>query len=129
MAQDRPPIDDILRTVRAYIDEIVPKLEGEARYHGQVSSYLLDMAERELLLGKDFDAKEQASLSRFMGRDGTLPELTEALSAGIRRGDYDNRWDELLAILLEGVVDKVRIVKPNHLDPMHRSAEAAAAAR
>ena len=48
MSQDRPSINDILLTVQKFLDDTGPKLSGEAKYHAQVSSYLLGICEREL---------------------------------------------------------------------------------
>jgi hypothetical protein len=125
MSQDRPSINDILLTVQKFLDDNGPKLTGEAKYHAQVSSYLLGICERELRLADGFDAVERDRLARFLGRDGGLAELTDGLCADIRSGALDARWDETLDLVLRSTIDKVRIVRPGHLDPMHRAAPAA----
>ena len=122
MAQYRPSLDDLLRTIQAFVDGLIPTLDGEPRYHAQVSSYLLGIGERELRLAQQYDAQELEELRAFLGEDGGLPELTEKLCTGIRAGNYDNRWDEVMNLVLDQVVRNVRIVKPSHLDPMHREA-------
>ena len=122
MSQDRPSINDILLTVKKFLDDIGPKLEGEAKYHAQVSSYLLGISEREISLKTGFDAAEQARISAFLGRDSSLTELTQALCDDIRAGRLDDRWDETLDLVLANTIDKVKIVRPGVLDPMHRDA-------
>ncbi len=127
MAQYRPTLDDLLRTIQAFVDSLIPNLDGEPRYHAQVSSYLLGIGERELRLSEQYDAQELEELHAFLGEDGALPELTEKLCAGIRAGAYDNRWDEVMDLVLAQVIRKLRIVRPDHLDPMHREPDAASA--
>jgi hypothetical protein len=120
MSQDRPSINDILLTVKQFLDNLGPKLEGESKYHAQVSSYLLGICERELRLAVGFDADERGHLSAFLGSDGSLGELTATLCENIRSGKYDARWDEVLDLVLAQTIDKVKIVRPGHLAPMHR---------
>jgi hypothetical protein len=123
MSQDRPSINDILLTVKTFLDDLGPKLDGEAKYHAQVSSYLLGICEREIRLSAGYDAAEQARLSAFLQEEGPLDDLTAKLCAGIRAGKFDDRWDATLELVLAQTIDKVRIVKPGHLDAMHRDPE------
>lgn len=120
MSQDRPSINDILLTVKKFLDDTGPKLEGEAKYHAQVSSYLLSICERELRLAGDFDRKEAAQLSAFLGAEAPLAAMTAEFCANIRAGKYDGNWDETLQLVLQQTIDKVKVVKPGHLAPMHR---------
>ena len=120
MSQDRPSINDILLTVQKFLDDTGPKLQGEAKYHAQVSSYLLGICERELRLAGDFDRKEAAQLSEFLGSRKPLADMTGELCENIRAGKYDNNWDRVLNMVLKQTIDKVKVVKPGHLAPMHR---------
>lgn len=123
MSQDRPSINDILLTVQKFLDDTGPKLSGEAKYHAQVSSYLLGICERELRLAGDFDRREAAALSEFLGSAKPLSAMTGELCESIRAGKYDGDWDRVLNMVLEQTIDKVRVVKPGHLAPMHRDAQ------
>ena len=120
MSQDRPSINDILLTVQKFLDDTGPKLQGEAKYHAQVSSYLLGICERELRLAGDFDRKEAAQLTDFLGSNKPLDTMTGALCENIRAGKYDKDWDRVLNMVLEQTIDKVKVVKPGHLAPVHR---------
>jgi hypothetical protein len=123
MSQDRPSINDILLTVQKFLDDAGPKLEGEAKYHAQVSSYLLGICERELRLAGDFDREEAAALTAFLGHSGSLPDMTAEFCRNIRAGKYDGDWDRVLSMVLKQTIDKVKVVRPGHLAPMHRDAE------
>ena len=119
MSQDRPVATELLRTVREFVDSMRPKLAGEDQYHAIVASYLLSIVERELGLAPAFDQQEHRELADFTGCAAPLPELLRMLCEGIRAGRYDDRFDELLALVLEQTANKVRIVRPDHLDPSH----------
>ena len=123
MSQDRPSINDILLTVQKFLDDTGPKLEGEAKYHAQVSSYLLGICERELRLAGDFDRKEAAELTAFLGKSASLPDMTAEFCRNIRAGEYDGEWDKVLDLVLGQTIDKVKVVRPGHLAPMHRDAQ------
>ncbi len=120
MSQDRPSINDLLLTVQKFLDDTGPTLSGEAKYHAQVSSYLLGICERELRLAGDFDRKEAGALQAFLKSDAPLSEATEMLCKNIRAGQYDGNWDALLDLVLTQTIDKVKVVRPGHLAPMHR---------
>jgi len=124
MSQDNPSIPELLRTVREFIDEVTPKLEGQDRYHALCTSYLVSIVERELASGAAIDRAEQVALADFTGRDEPLPTGYAALAREIRAGHHDARWDALAALLFEHVTNKVRVSKPDHLHPMHHARDA-----
>jgi hypothetical protein len=125
MSQDNPPLSEILRTVREFIDEITPRLDGQDRYHGLCASHLLAIAGRELDDGPAIDAAEAAALSAFGVTAAPLPAAWAGLGREIRAGRLDARWDELTALLLAHTVDRVRVSRPDQLHPMHRAGGAA----
>jgi Domain of unknown function (DUF6285) len=120
VSQDRPAAVELLRTVREFVDSVRPKLAGEDQYHAVVAAYVLGIVERELEMAPGFDQRERRELADFTGCAAPLAELPRMLCEGIRDGRYDDRFDELLALLLEHTANKVRIVRPDHLDPSHR---------
>ena len=125
MSQDRPDLADLLATVQDFIDRITPKLEGEDRYHAQVSAYLLAICGREVQLGAPIAAAEQPRLTAFLGHDGAWPDLLRELSREIRAGGCDARWDGTLDLVLRQIIDKVSVVRPDHLAQEHRSGHGA----
>ena len=120
MTQDRPDIGDLLSTVQTFVERITPKLAGEDRYHAQVAAYLLSICGREIAVPSGAAEIERRMIADFLGRDGDLPELTQALSAEVRSGACDARWDDALALVLDRTVAKVTVVRPDHLAPEHR---------
>src|SRR6266700_3347836 len=106
MSQDRPSINDILLTVQKFLDDTGPKMQGEAKYHAQVSSYLLGICERELRLAGGFDREEAAELTELLGSRKPLGEMTGELCENIRAGKYDKNWDQVLNMVLEQTIDK-----------------------
>ena len=120
MSQDRPDLGDLLSTVQSFVERITPKLAGEDRYHAQVAAYLLAICGREIAVPAGAAEVERRMIADFLGRDGDLPELTQALSAEIRSGACDARWDDTLALVLDRTVAKVAVVRPDHLAAEHR---------
>jgi hypothetical protein len=116
VSQDRPVATELLRTVREFVDSMRPKLAGEDQYHAIVASYLLSIVERELRLASGFDQREHRELANLTGSEEPLPELHRVLCEGIRAGRFDDRFDELLALVLEQTANKMRVVRPDHLD-------------
>ena len=120
MTQDRPELADLLSTVQGFVERITPKLDGEDRYHAQVAAYLLGICGREIAVPTGAAEIERRMIADFLGRNGSLPELTEALSAAIRAGACDARWDDTLALMLDRTIAKVAVVRPDHLASEHR---------
>ena len=113
MDRDQPGVGEILLTVREFIDDITDRLEGIDRYHAMCASYLLAVAQREVAQGAAADAADAAALAG-------LPNAAAEFAARLRRGEFDAQWHELLPRMLEHVINKVRISKPEHLEPMHQ---------
>ncbi len=120
MTQDRPDIGDLLATVQSFVERITPKLTGEDRYHAQVAAFLLAICGREIAVPAGAAEIARRMLADFLGREGELPELTAALSAEIRAGACDARWDDTLALVLDRTIAKLAVVRPDHLAPEHR---------
>ena len=111
MNQDLPDLENLLLTIRETVDGFAGKLDGESRYHAQVASYLLSIAAREV-------AAERA--------ENPVSDRGNAhLCAEIRSGAHDQDWNKTLDLVLERVIDKVAVTRPDHLAPMHRDKEKA----
>lgn len=115
MAQDRPSASNVLDTVRAFLEGLMPTLEGEPRFHARVSIHLLEIVSREIQHGSLLDLEEQRALEALLGRHGELPALNRELAQGIRDGSLAASHDEVFAHVLRCIEAKLRIVNPRRL--------------
>ena len=116
MSQPRPALDDLLATVRQFIDELMPTLDGETRYRAQVSSFLLSICERELGAGAAHDAADRAAWETLLKTSQDDPILLkQQLCAKIRDGGFDSDFDRVLETVLARTIADVGIVRPDHL--------------
>lgn len=104
MRHYRPSTPDLIRVVGDFLEQVGPRLDSGDRYQALVCRHILGMVEREL-------AGEP------------LADLDDAaLAAAIRAGDHDADWDATFATVLDRTVQRLRITKPDHLAPEHRTA-------
>jgi len=115
MAQYQPDLNDVLRTVRAFLEDVGPRLGEGDRYQARVATFLVGVAERELASAEGADRAFEARLAGLLGVPGDVASLTGSLCEAIRSGELDRRWDETVALVLGDVVEKVKIVRPDHL--------------
>ena len=108
---DVPTTAELVEAVREFLErDVLPDAEGRVRFHGQVAVRVLAMVERELTLGP---AQAEALAERL----ATLGVASDAeLAAAIRSGDLDDRYDEVKAVVLATVEDKLRVANPGHLE-------------
>ncbi len=105
----RPTAAELVEAVRDYIDgDVRPATEGRVRFHGLVASNVLAIVQRELELGPAMAAAQVRRLGGLgVGSDADLADA-------IRSGRFDDRTDELLAVVAEAVVDKLRVANPDY---------------
>jgi len=113
----------LLSTVRRYVKGLSSKLQGGDKYDALVASYLLSICERELKMSPSLNTKEAEGLRSFLNSDGSLEDLQKTLCDGIRSGNHDGEWDELLDLILSQTVNNVSVVRPDHLADMHQAAK------
>jgi hypothetical protein len=108
---DAPDAAQLLEAVREWIDrDVIPSTEGRLRFHARVASNVLAMVEREIELGPAQADAHAARLAR-LGVDDDA-ELARA----IRDRRFDDRLEELRALLAESVADKLAVANPRYLD-------------
>ena len=116
MTQYRPTMNELLTTVREFLDDLAPLLDGETRYKAQVCAFLLSVCRRELAAGTGPDAADRTAWSRLLGgADGDAATLSRTLCAAIRAGDFDTDFDETLDAVLERTAAAAHLVRPDQV--------------
>jgi len=110
--QPRPDPENLLRTVADYLADLQGRVDGGDRHQLRVAVHLLGIAERQLRLGAEIDRREQRALASVLDMDGSLHDLNRELCRRIRAGAFDDRLDEVLAVIADGVEDQLRIAAP-----------------
>jgi len=114
---DAPSIGEMVDAVREWIaGDVVNGTEGRLRFHARVAANMLAMVERELRLGPAQAAAHRQRLKQLGVADDT------ELAAAIRAGRFDDRGEELRALLRASVVDKLLVANPGYLDGADRPA-------
>ena len=109
---DRPTTAELVEAVREFLErDVMDATTGRVQFHTRVSVNALKIVERELARG---DADRLAHEARLAALDVADDE---ELAAGIRAGEFDQRWDEVVEAVLASVVDKLEVANPTYLDP------------
>lgn len=126
--QDRPTAAELLDAVRGFLErDVVPALDGTAKFHARVAANVLAIVARELALEEGHILAEWQRLDALLG-DASLPddgvtrrsalrERTDALCARIRAGDADGGpfHAAVLAHLTATVREKLAVANPRLL--------------
>jgi hypothetical protein len=73
-----------------------------------------------LAVGGANDGNERQRLTALLEKDGSLEDLNAELSARLRAGDFDERWQDVFAHLRQSAVERLSVVNPDHLRPEDR---------
>lgn len=106
---DAPSAGVLIEAVRSYLaDDLMPRSSGADRWTLRVAANALAIAAREVELGAEHRAAHRERLARF----GATTDAE--LSALIRSGTLDDRWDEVRAAVAATVDDKLDVASPAH---------------
>jgi hypothetical protein len=106
-----PTTVDLVAALRRFLaDEVMPGTDDRLSFLARVAANVAATVERELIFGPGV-ARDHAERLARLGFDGDA-ELGEA----IRAGDLDERFDEVIAAIRPGVVDRVRLWNPRYLE-------------
>jgi hypothetical protein len=133
--QDRPDAHELAGVVARFLmEEVRPAVPRELRFQVLVAANACAILAREIDAGDDpviFEAQRLLALidpdadpqaiaeevdrrpGRFADRDELLA-LQEQVSAAIRRGDFDDRWEEAVEVLRESVRAKLEVAHPGY---------------
>ena len=107
----RPTAAELVEAVREFLEsDVAAATTGRVRFHARVAANACAMVERELALGP-------AQADALAARLAPLGVADEAeLAAAVRRGDFDDRSEEVAAAVRATVRDKLLVANPKYLD-------------
>lgn len=129
MIYDEPDLDQLLKAVKEHIEaNIIPAIRSDQKLYFQtlVAINVLNIAQRELTHQYPHIQMEWERLNQLEQVNIPLPssadELQSALkkrqadlAQAIRRGDYDQRAQELTQHLKQAVIEKLEVANPRYL--------------
>jgi len=121
--QDRPTAAELLDAAAEFLErDVMTELGGRKGFLVRVSVNVLRILEREARLEPAAIAAERRRLHELLGEDAgdDVRELNATLSEAIRRGDLEDRTDELIDALYATAVNKLRIANPRWLGEADR---------
>jgi hypothetical protein len=106
-----------LEALREYLhDDVLPNTTGRLSFHARVAGNVVAIIERELALGPS-GPRRAADLARLgVSSEGEL-------AAAIRSGAIDDRSDELHAVLVRGVAEKLAVANPRYFGTYGKTEE------
>lgn len=115
-----PPATELVALVAAFLrQDIVPVIaDAKLRYRLRAAEHLLRLAQRELEFDGDLKRDEDGYLvtGRIIEKFGSLRRLSDSLYTGER----DIAGEDILPLLEEFVVEKLRIAAPEVLGAEER---------
>jgi aminoglycoside phosphotransferase (APT) family kinase protein len=105
----RPTAAELVEAVREYLDALLERSGGAARFEARVARNALGIAERELLLGPAFAAAHAARLADLGFGDDA------ALAAALRSGALDNELESITPALATSARDQLLVANPGYL--------------
>lgn len=123
---DEPRAEALLREVERFLErEVVPALDGVARFHARVAANVVAMVAREIETAPESEAAEWRRLAELLGDAGPLPEPREARLAALRarneelvqriragEADAGERRARVMAHLRRTVAEKMEVSRP-----------------
>ncbi|HUR76708.1 MAG TPA: DUF6285 domain-containing protein [Acidimicrobiales bacterium] len=107
---DLPTAGELVEAVREFLErDVMSATEGRVQFHTRVSINVLNMVQRELenaTAQSDAHAQRLASLGVASER-----ELSEAIASG----QFDDRLDQVVAVVRATVRDKLIVANPKYL--------------
>lgn len=115
MSGDRPDARELIEAVTAWLGgELIPGLEGGARFEAMVAAHGLMIAARELELAEQHAALDAAAFAPLVPDADPGDEIDRALAGAIAAGTYDDDLAALTAVLREHVRRKLAIARPGY---------------
>lgn len=105
----RPTVAELVAAVREFLlDDVMERTDGRVRFHARVAANALATVERELEKGAQQEAEHRRGLERLGF------ESEAELARAIRRGDVDDRYQEVLAVVEAAVTARLAVANPDY---------------
>ncbi len=116
---DRPTAAELVTAVREVLEsDVLGAIEGRVGFHVRVAINALGIVERELIDGTANEESERAAILALLGNTAletaATDDLRRDLAAGIRRGDFDARFDEVFAALQAVTAATIAVDNPRY---------------
>jgi aminoglycoside phosphotransferase (APT) family kinase protein len=105
----RPTAAELVEAVGEYLNDVMERSEGGARFEARVARNALAIAERELRLGPALADAHAARLAA-LGFTGDA-----ALAAALRSGELDAEWEAIARVLAGSARDQLLVANPSYL--------------
>jgi aminoglycoside phosphotransferase (APT) family kinase protein len=105
----RPTAAELVEAVGEYLNDVMERNEGGARFEARVARNALAVAERELRLGP---ALADAHAARLAGLGFTDDA---ALASALRAGALDAEWEAIARVLAASARDQLLVANPSYL--------------
>ena len=109
-----PRTDELVESVRLWIDEIRPSLDPRNAFLARVAANALATVCREITEGPAAEAAAVEGMAGILGHDGDYAELNSELCARIRAGDLTVETPGLLTALHVMARDQLAIDQPSY---------------
>ena len=116
--QDRPTAPELLESVAEYLfGELRPEVPREQRFKVLVAANVCAVVAREIRAGEEPDGADLALFSELLGEEVSDAHTAAAeLSRRLRKGELDDRIEELAPRLEQHVRRKLDIARPGYAD-------------
>jgi uncharacterized protein DUF6285 len=114
--QDRPDASELAAAVAQFLIETVrPAVPRELRFQVLIAANACAILAREAAAGERPADEELARLRTLLATEiDDAPSGRRELAAAIRRGDFDNRWEEAVEALRQSVRAKLDVAHPGY---------------
>ncbi len=109
-----PRTEELVESVRLWIDQIRPTLDPRNAFLARVAANALATVGREITAGPAAEAAAVAGMASVLGHDGDYAALNRELCARIRAGELTVETPGLLAALTIMARDQIAIDQPSY---------------
>ena len=109
-----PRTEELVESVRLWIDEIRPTLDPRNAFLARVAANAMATVYRELTEGPSAEAGAISGMAGVLGHEGTYAELNSELCARIRSGELTVETPGLLTALHIMARDQIAIDQPSY---------------